>query len=188
MFIDLSTEQIKIILKHHEFMESLVSGTHQPVTDLQKRFISVAEGKTEASTEYELAYQIWKRSKMSLSVLQKEFDRLNTIHVESVALTSKQTGYRETGNDKTIADYGEHPSIALSLSERARLGAAPTSKQYLEAAQKLVETKSLTQIDRDQIPGPGFLPKDEPSLRFEEPWGSREDFKRDRASWKKSGR
>jgi uncharacterized protein YifE (UPF0438 family) len=46
MFIDLNAEQIKIILKHHEFMESLVSGSRAPVTSLQRQFISVAEGKT----------------------------------------------------------------------------------------------------------------------------------------------
>ena len=41
MFIDLSMEQIQIILKHHEFMESLVSGSRQPTTDEQIQFVSV---------------------------------------------------------------------------------------------------------------------------------------------------
>ena len=185
MFIDLNAEQIKIILKHHEFMESLVSGSLAPVTSLQRQFISVAEGKIEASTEYELAYQVCKKSKVSLPVLRKKFDKLTTINVEGMAPIDNEKGYGETSDDKDIGDYDPLLSIELSLSQRARLGTVPTPKQHLEAEYK-PENKYLTQIDRDQIPGPGFLPKDKPSLKFDEPLGSREDFKRDRASWKKS--
>ena len=172
MFIDLSMEQIQIILKHHEFMESLVSGSRQPTTVEQIQFVSVVEGKAEASTKFELTYKAWKLSKASIPLLEKENKkRMGLSLSHTVSENRHQTE--------------KAPSKGLKLSEKARLSDAPTPRQY-ENLEKLREQdgpKSPPKPDRDQIPDSGILTKPKHARKAEEPWGSREDWKRDRDSW-----
>ena len=53
-----STEEIEMLEKYGHWFNALTSGTLEPFTDTQKRFISVAEGKEDPFSLQEAAW--WK--------------------------------------------------------------------------------------------------------------------------------
>ncbi|MCW7551602.1 DUF413 domain-containing protein [Endozoicomonas gorgoniicola] len=54
----LTVRERNVLQKYGAWMEALMNGSLQPVTEEQEHFISAASGKIKATTEYEL---IWKR-------------------------------------------------------------------------------------------------------------------------------
>lgn len=171
MFADLTADQIKIILKHHKFLEDLANGVRHPKTDAQKQFVRVVRGDAKASTDFEVAYGAWKRSGLSLFVLKKELEK---------------TGQRNAASKPTVAKGSEKPERrGKKLSDRARkVGAGQPATTIFEDTQE----KNTPKVERDKIPNAGLAPKPNHYARkISEPWGSREGFRRDRASWKKGG-
>lgn len=171
MFINLTDAQIELILKNHLFYDSLISGELCPETDAQHQFLQVVRGEKPATTSHEIAYQSWKRSGVSLCILKKEAERR-----------------KKRENDVNVS-----PSIGsssrgrpLKLSELAR-------KDYqVSLADISIQQPSPDRevsVNRDLIPGAGLTPKPKNYVRkIDEPWGSREGFKRDRASWKRGSK
>ena len=171
MFINLTDAQIELILKNNHFYESLISGERCPRTDLQHQFLKVVRGETPATTPHEIAYQAWKQSGVSLSMLQKEAE--NRKKRENDIRASSGIGSCPRGRP-------------LKLSELARKD-RQVSLSDISIQQPSPDREGS--VNRDLIPGAGLAAKPKNYVRkIDEPWGTREDFKRDRASWKRGSK
>lgn len=171
MFINLTDAQIELILKNHPFYASLISGERCPETDAQHQFLEVVRGERPATTPHEIAYQAWKQSGVSLSILKKEAvkrkKRENSINVSPGIGSSPR---RRPSKLSELARKDRQVSLADISSQK------PSSDRE-------------GSVNRDLIPGAGLATKPKNYARkIDEPWGSREDFKRDRASWKRSSK
>lgn len=168
MFINLTDAQIELVLKNHHFYASLISGERCPETDAQHQFLEVVRGERPAITPHEMAYQAWKQSGVSLSILKKEAERRkkreNDINV------STGIGSRPRGRPSKISKLARKDR-QVSLADISSQQPSPDSE---------------VSVNRELIPGAGLAPKPKNYARkIDEPLGSREDFKRDRASWKR---
>lgn len=103
--------------------------------------------------------------------------------VASKLLPGKSVGAREPDPSKP-----QPPIQGMKLSEQTMLGANSHSRQLSEELPTTNETIPPRNIESNKIPGAGLVNKTNFAPRkVEEPWGSREAFKEDRASWKKGG-
>ena len=77
----------------------------------------------------------------------------------------------------------------LKLSQQAMLGSRSSPRKLSDDISTPNETSAPEKsIGSDKIPGAGVVKRSTYTPRkVEEPWGSRDDFKKDRASWKKGG-
>ena len=169
--IFLQREQIEFLLERFDHLEDLVSGKIAPQNKAGERFIKVAKGSVNASTKYEKAYLYMKQYKISLSQLKGKLK-------EMTLAGNKQ----ETANN-SFARNTEKSN--LTLSQRARRGLLRPSQTIEE---KTPKPNPVPKVDRSQIPGAGLATEPKNYVRkVSEPLGTREDYKRDRASWKRGG-
>lgn len=171
MFINLTDFQIELILKNHLFYDSLVSGELCPQTDAQHQFLEVMRGERPATTPHEIACQAWKQSGVSLSLLKKEADK------------------REKRKNDTHVGTGIGSSLLGRPSKLSELARKDRQVLIANISSQQPSPNRKGQVDRDLIPGAGLAAKPKNYVRkIDEPWGSREDFKRDRASWKRGSK
>ena len=58
---ELSKEERGLIEKYLPFYSDLAKGVRRPITEAQKHFFAVTQGRTVAETDHEKAYIKWKR-------------------------------------------------------------------------------------------------------------------------------
>lgn len=169
--IFLQKEQIEFLLERFEHLEDLVNGKVAPKNKAGENFIKVAKGKLKPSTKYENAYLYMKQYKISFSQLK---EKLKEIELADINKEHKSTAYVTNTKNSN-----------LSLSQRAKIGSLRAPHPIEEKNKK---RKSVSKIDYSQIPGAGLASKSKKYVRkVSEPLGTREDYKRDRATWKRGG-
>jgi uncharacterized protein len=95
-----SNEQIKILEQYGHWFKALTSGELEPITDLQKRFISVAKKELEPETKEEKAWFLYLGRK---AVEDKLGDKLKVQYKNE-----EDTFYnREQAKKEKRKNYGE---------------------------------------------------------------------------------
>jgi len=154
---NLSWEEIELLRPCIENLRELELGKRAPTTSLQVHFLDVCKGKVEASTKHAFAYLKWRQNPVDLNQL-----------VMSQA---------------TRVELGQGPKEGAREIERkkAERNARNSEKQKREFKKiKREATARTTQDRKASLEGQSYK-------RFiDEPLESREEFKKDRASWKNS--
>ena len=169
--IFLQPDQIEFLVNNYEHLENLVTGKVPPGNEAGQRLIDVVEGKLLAKSKYEKAYMYLKKYNISLKQLKKKFYEIS------------DSDQNETKNNTQTSNIAKASSIPLS--KQAMRGKSVSINSPSDQSGKTTAKK----IDHRQIPGAGLATGTKSYARkVSEPLGTREDFKRDRASWKRGGR
>ena len=163
-----SYEEWKLINKYKKAYSDLDSGKRIPTTALQKHFVDVAHGLAEPNTKHEFAYLKWKKLK------ERERDELRGAQKRKTA-KSKETykGKNDAKNSKKHISFRQKP-VEFSSNDQC-LGCR--AKIPSERLRVVPGTRYCAQCAES------FSPNYKRYVT--ETWGTRQDWKRDRSSWKK---
>ena len=168
--IFLQPDQIEFLVNNYEHLENLINGKISPGNEAGRRLVEVVEGKLRAQSKYEKAYMYMRKHEITLSQLKNKLSEISDI--------IKNQTKNNTQKSKTTK------TSSLPLSKQAMRGANPVINS---ATDQSIKTNSK-KVDHSQIPGAGLVTKTKSYARkVSEPLGTREDYKRDRASWKRGG-
>lgn len=168
--IFLQPDQIEFLVNNFEHLENLINGKVPPGNEAGRRLVDVVEGKLLAQSKYEKAYLYIRKHNISLSQLKNKLSEIN------------DSGENQTKNHTQKSNITKKSSIPLS--KQAMRSANPILNSGKEQSSKTNAKK----VDHSQIPGAGLATKTKSYARkVSEPLGTREDYKRDRASWKRGG-
>lgn len=168
--IFLQPDQIEFLVNNFQHLENLINGKIRPGNEAGRRLVDVVEGKLLAKSKYEKAYMYMRKHNISLSQLTNKLSEVR----DSVESQTKN----ETQKSKITK------TSSIPLSKQAMRGANPVINSATDQSGKTNAKK----VDHSQIPGAGLATKTKKYARkVSEPLGTREDYKRDRASWKRGG-
>lgn len=163
--IFLQPKIIEALVENFSHWEDLANGKVPPENQAGRNFVEMANGKRAASTEYELGYKYIKRYNISLAQLKEKLEEI-----------------KEANNSKTSTVYKSLTKRNTPLSQQAMRGTLKSKNS------KAKISKPSPRIDHSQIPDAGLATKPkEYAKKVFEPLGTRDDYKKDRASWKKGG-
>lgn len=152
----------------------LDEGRRPPQTEAQKHFLLVSKGKAQATTQWELAYMRWRAERPDIEAMLKRAEAAQRYH-DSLASSERKVERRPAVRGFKIETEFERQRREAQEAVQARR-AAEAENEKLKA--------SLGPGDQTPV-APAHLVK--PYARFvEEPLGTRADFRRDRAGWKKT--
>ena len=156
---------IETLVENFNRLEDLASGKVFPENEAGRKFVDMTKGKRLASTEIEKGFKYITRHNISLAQLKEELKKIKEANNSETSTVSKSLAKRN-----------------IPLSQQAIRG-NPKSKNS-----KAKTTKPSPRIDHSQIPDAGLATKPkEYAKKVFEPLGTRDDYKKDRASWKKGG-
>lgn len=163
--IFLKPKIIEVLVERLTHWEDLASGKVSPENEAGRKFIEMAKGKRKASTEFEHGYKYVKKHDISLAQLKNKLEEI------------KAANNSEPNNVNRISAKQNLP-----LSQQARRGTLKSR----DSKPKI--SKPARRVDHSQIPGAGLAAKTKTYVKkAEEPFGNRDDYKKDKASWKRGG-
>ena len=156
--------QLALLLEHLDFYQALDTGTRESTTDSQRHFVDVARGDIAPATNHEFAYLAYKNDRENA-----DFDLQSLRN-----FVGKPT--RQPKGKPVLQSHGE--------SYEPRGNYKPSKKSKAKNAGGIGILGNSGTSGAIQSPTPK---KEKPFARYvKEPWGSRDAWARDKASWKKS--
>ena len=163
--IFLKPKIIEVLVERLTHWEDLASGKVSPENEAGRKFVEMAKGKRLASTEFEHGYKYVKKHDISLAQLK---NKLEEIKAENNSEPNK------------VNRISAMPNIPLTQQAKRGILKSRNSKPKI--------SKPAPKVDHSQIPGSGLAAKPKPyAKKVFEPLGSRDDYKKDKASWKRGG-
>ena len=171
---------------------------------MQVHFVSVCRGKATPLTEYEIAYMRWRSSKPDIPKVlarAKAEKRANAENRKREAAAKQKraaAAKRKRANVQELA-YTQKPG---SLSQRAsrlsqhsptgsegRVYSPAGSEARVSGKESSLDMEALKAAEEKRLKAAKKFPKkDFKPRKIQEPWGSRDDWKRDTALNKYNGR
>ncbi len=181
----LTLEEVRALRPYAYKLVRLERGEFPANTDERVRFLKVCRGQAEPRTIHERAYLKWRGLKPDLIALERE---LLAAEMEARAEVSRPVV------GKPLAD--EIKEKREERKQRLRAGRETINQLASQAPAASDETKPKPKKASagnlwDQANARAAIErglralKETPKAKAEETWGSRDDWKRDRASWKK---
>ena len=169
--VHLTLEQIEFLVENYDHLEDLVNERVLPLNKAGENFVKTINCGLKPSNKWEYAY--WYAKKYNIS-----FYRLKEKLNDATDAGIKQETINQQTSERTL-------ETKLSLSKSAMRRHSQSADQYDEEIKK---PKTASEVDRSQIPGAGLAIKQKKYVKkISEPLGTREDYMRDRASWKRGG-
>lgn len=169
--VNLNLEQIKFLVENYNHLEDLVSERVLPGNKAGENFVKTINYGLKPSNKWEYAYWYAKKYNISFYRLKEKLD-------DATRAGIKKEIINEQTSERTL-------ETKLSLSKSAMQRHSKSPKQYDEEIKK---PGTVAQVDRSQIPGAGLAIKQKKYVKkISEPLGTREDYRKDRASWKRGG-
>ncbi len=160
---------VSLVEKHSGFYESLASGERRPTTSAQEHFVAVVDGTSQPESDHEWAY-LFNKGLVLLEVKQVRHE-IDCKPQPVPARKTKQAEYepdREPRREPTCSSgHSRYCEYCGTTIPDARIAALPDTRLCIDCASN--------------------DPSGRPNRRVSEPWGSRDDWKRDSgANWSNS--
>ena len=171
----LTIDQIEFLIKNFDHLEDLANGRKAAQNETDRRFVRVVKAKGwmkpgTSLTKQENAYLYMKEHNLSIDILKRDLEK-------------KKANVSENNENLERYQKIDPTTSGLSLSEQASLRHPHIAKG---ASKKTNSAAKNVKIDYSQIPGSGLVPEQKYTPhKLAEPLGTREDYKKDRASYRR---
>lgn len=186
-------------------LQELEHGTRKPKTAMQKHFVSACRGEAPPRTVYEKAYIRWRDTKPNLEQLATKLERIHADGGTSEGGGADRPSLNDYPNPSRVEDKPDK-TRGTDKQKRSRFSRrkdTPTARQEPTASNPNVTSPmdvGLLQPSKPIRPG-AYAPrpftdeeleamerKGNGKKRYIKEWGTRDDWRKDRYSWKRNSR